>query len=518
MKIEVRTSRVGLMRKMDSDEESRKGSVAEAGKNPLVFPAGFTLNKCEAVKKSFLGELSRCLRSSAFLLVKAMREFSRCFFCAKKPYRQPVKLSSSYINKHERKQKGWYLMGLIVQKFGGTSVGSVEKILNVANRVIEEKQRGHDVVVVVSAMGKSTDSLVALAKEITEQPSSREMDMLLTTGEQVTISLLTMALQNKGYDAVSYTGWQAGIETENIHGNARITNIDTANLKERLNEGKIAVVAGFQGVTAEGEITTLGRGGSDTTAVALAAALKADKCDIYTDVPGVFTTDPRYVKTARKLAGISYDEMLELANLGAGVLHPRAVEFAKNYQVPLEVRSSTEKEAGTLIEEESSMEQNLIVRGIAFEDQITRVTVCGLASGLTTLSTIFTTLAKQNINVDIIIQSVTGTSKTSISFSVKTEDLKRTVEVLEEYKDALDYEQIETENRLAKVSIVGSGMISNPGVAAEMFAVLAEKNIQVKMVSTSEIKVSTVVNEGDMVKAVEALHDAFELSKQTAVI
>ncbi|KAA6448689.1 aspartate kinase [Bacillus swezeyi] len=404
-------------------------------------------------------------------------------------------------------------MGLIVQKFGGTSVGSVEKIVNVANRVIEEKQRGHDVVVVVSAMGKSTDSLVALAKEMAEQPSRREMDMLLTTGEQVTISLLTMGLQEKGYDAVSYTGWQAGIQTENIHGNARITNIETARLKERLKEGKIIVVAGFQGVTDEGEITTLGRGGSDTTAVALAAALKADQCDIYTDVPGVFTTDPRYVKTARKLEGISYDEMLELANLGAGVLHPRAVEFAKNYQVPLEVRSSTEKEAGTLIEEESSMEQNLIVRGIAFEDQITRVTVCGLSSGLTTLSTIFTMLAKQNINVDIIIQSVTSISKTSISFSVKTEDLQRTVQVLEEYKDALDYEQIETENRLAKVSIVGSGMISNPGVAAEMFAVLAEKNIQVKMVSTSEIKVSTVISESDMVKAVEALHDAFELSK-----
>ncbi|MEK5098656.1 aspartate kinase [Bacillus sp. FSL W8-0848] len=404
-------------------------------------------------------------------------------------------------------------MGLIVQKFGGTSVGSVEKILNVSNRVIEEKKRGHDVVVVVSAMGKSTDSLVALAKEITEQPSRREMDMLLTTGEQVTISLLTMALQEKGYKAVSYTGWQAGIQTENIHGNARIIDIETAKLKERLKEGKIVVVAGFQGVTEGGEITTLGRGGSDTTAVALAAALKADKCDIYTDVPGVFTTDPRYVKTARKLAGISYDEMLELANLGAGVLHPRAVEFAKNYQVPLEVRSSTEKEAGTLIEEESSMEENLVVRGIAFEDQITRVTVCGLSSGLTTLSTIFTTLAKQNINVDIIIQSVTSTSQTSISFSVKTEDLSRTVQVLEEYKDALQYERIETENRLAKVSIVGSGMISNPGVAAEMFAVLAEKNIQVKMVSTSEIKVSTVINENDMVKAVESLHDAFELSK-----
>ncbi|MCF7617345.1 aspartate kinase [Bacillus sonorensis] len=404
-------------------------------------------------------------------------------------------------------------MGLIVQKFGGTSVGSVEKILNVANRAIEEKKRGHNVIVVVSAMGKSTDSLVSLAKEITEQPSRREMDMLLSTGEQVTISLLTMALQEKGYDAVSYTGWQAGIQTENIHSNARVADIETTRLKERLKEGKIVVVAGFQGITDGGEITTLGRGGSDTTAVALAAALKADKCDIYTDVPGVFTTDPRYVKTARKLAGISYDEMLELANLGAGVLHPRAVEFAKNYQVPLEVRSSTEKEAGTLIEEESSMEENLVVRGIAFEDQITRVTVCGLSSGLTTLSTIFTTLAKQNINVDIIIQSVTSTSKTSISFSVKTEDLSRTVEVLEEYKDALDYEQIETENRLAKVSIVGSGMISNPGVAAEMFAVLAEKNIQVKMVSTSEIKVSTVINENDMVKAVEALHDAFELSK-----
>ncbi|MDA1477533.1 aspartate kinase [Bacillus changyiensis] len=406
-------------------------------------------------------------------------------------------------------------MGLIVQKFGGTSVGSVEKILNVSNRVIEEKQRGNDVVVVVSAMGKSTDSLVALAREMAKQPSQREMDMLLTTGEQVTISLLTMALQEKGYHAVSFTGWQAGIQTESIYGNARITHIETTKLKNHLKEGKIVVVAGFQGITAEGEITTLGRGGSDTTAVALAAALKANKCDIYTDVPGVFTTDPRYVKTARKLDGISYDEMLELANLGAGVLHPRAVEFAKNYEVTLEVRSSTELTAGTLIEEESPMEQNLIVRGIAFEDQMTRVTVCGLSSGLTTLSTIFTTLANENINVDIIIQSVTNTSETSISFSVKTECCSRTVQVLEKYKDVLNYKQIETEKSLAKVSIVGSGMISNPGVAAKMFAVLADNNIQVKMVSTSEIKVSTVIPENDMVKAVEALHDAFELSKIT---
>ncbi|KEP26613.1 aspartate kinase [Bacillus zhangzhouensis] len=407
-------------------------------------------------------------------------------------------------------------MGLIVQKFGGTSVGSTEKIRKAAERVITERKAGHDVVVVVSAMGKSTDVLVDLAKELTDDPSNREMDMLLTTGEQVTISLLAMALQAKGYDAISFTGWQAGMKTEQVHGNARIVEIDESRIKEELSAGKVVVVAGFQGIADDLHITTLGRGGSDTTAVALAAALKADKCDIYTDVPGVFTTDPRYVPSARKLAGISYDEMLELANLGAGVLHPRAVEFAKNYQVPLEVRSSIINESGTLIEEESSMEQNLVVRGIAFEDQMTRVTVCGLSSGLTTLSTIFTTLAKQNINVDIIIQSVTSTNQTSISFSVKTDDLSKTVEVLEEYKGALGYEQIETESKLAKVSIVGSGMVSNPGVAAEMFAVLAQKDIQVKMVSTSEIKVSTVVSRDDMVKAVEALHDAFDLSKVSA--
>jgi aspartate kinase len=409
-------------------------------------------------------------------------------------------------------------MGLIVQKFGGTSVGSAERILHVANRVIEEKKKGNDVVVVVSAMGKQTDLLVKLAREISKNPSQREMDMLLSTGEQVTISLLTMALTEKGYEAVSYTGWQAGIETEKIHGNARITNIKTEKIENKLKEGKIVVVAGFQGLSTDAEITTLGRGGSDTTAVALAAALKAEKCDIYTDVPGVFTTDPRVVKSARKLDAISYDEMLELANLGAGVLHPRAVEFAKNHQIQLEVRSSMESVPGTRIEEAPSMEENLIVRGIAFEDQITRVTISGLTNGLTTLSTIFTTLAKRNINVDIIIQTGTSDNQTSISFSVKTEDLDRTVSVLEEYKDALNYEKIETENKLAKVSIVGSGMVSNPGVAAEMFAVLARKNIQVKMVSTSEIKVSTVIAEADMVNAVEALHDTFELSKQSSAV
>ncbi|WDW08528.1 aspartate kinase [Priestia aryabhattai] len=408
-------------------------------------------------------------------------------------------------------------MALIVQKFGGTSVGSVERIQHVANRVIQEAERGNQVVVVVSAMGKTTDALVKLASDITDSPSKREMDMLLTTGEQVTISLLTMALQFKGHEATSLTGWQAGIQTEAVHSNARIQHIDTTRIQSQLDRGRIVVVAGFQGCSEDGSITTLGRGGSDTTAVALAAALKAAKCDIYTDVTGVFTTDPRYVEDARKLHSISYDEMLELANLGAGVLHPRAVEFAKNYQVPLEVRSSLENENGTIVEEEVSMEQNLVVRGIAFEDNISRVTIEGLNNELQTLSTIFTALAKEQLNVDIIIQNVTANNRLSISFSIKTVDVEAALAVLKEYKSILGYTRIEHESGLAKVSIVGSGMISNPGVAAEMFEVLAGEKIEVKMVSTSEIKVSTVVPHADMVKAVETLHVAFELEEQQAV-
>lgn len=414
--------------------------------------------------------------------------------------------------------KGEIVLGIIVQKFGGTSVGSAERIMHVANRVIQEKQRGNQVVVVVSAMGKSTDQLVDLAGKITSKPSKRELDMLLTTGEQVTISLLALALMEKGYEAISYTGWQAGIETEEQHGNARITNINPEKIKTELDRGKIVVVAGFQGATKDGQITTLGRGGSDTTAVALAAALEADKCDIYTDVTGVFTTDPRVVKNARKLAAISYDEMLELANLGAGVLHPRAVEFAKNYKIPLEVRSSMEDERGTIVEEETSMEENLIVKGIAFEDQVTRVSVIGLPNELTTLSTIFSTLASHGLNVDIIIQSTTNDKKTIISFSIKTSDLDETISILEQEKSSLKYEKIESESNLAKVSIVGSGMVSNPGVAARMFSVLADNGIDVKMVSTSEIKVSTVISGEQMVTAVDALHSTFELSKEAAQV
>ncbi|KQU14933.1 aspartate kinase [Bacillus sp. Leaf13] len=409
-------------------------------------------------------------------------------------------------------------MALIVQKFGGTSVGSVEKIKNVANRVIEEAENGNEVVVVVSAMGKTTDELVYMAQDISKTPSKREMDMLLTTGEQVTISLLTMALIEAGREAISFTGWQAGMQTESVHGNARILNIDASRIQAQLQAKKIVVVAGFQGNDANGEITTLGRGGSDTTAVAIAAALNADRCDIYTDVTGVFTTDPRYIKDARKLQSISYDEMLELANLGAGVLHPRAVEYAKNHQIPLEVRSSMEKEAGTTIEEEATMEENLIVRGIAFEDSITRVTVNGLPRSLGSLSTIFMTLAKNRINVDIIIQSMTAEDTTNLSFSIKSEDTEAVLNVLEKNKDQLAFDRVETEGGLAKVSIVGSGMVSNPGVAAEMFEVMANTGIQVKMVSTSEIKVSTVVNEKEMVKAVEALHEAFKLGQHAKVL
>ncbi|ANB60933.1 aspartate kinase [Anoxybacteroides amylolyticum] len=405
-------------------------------------------------------------------------------------------------------------MGIIVQKFGGTSVGSIERIQHVANRVIAEVNNGKEVVVVVSAMGKTTDELVQLAKQLTNHPNKREMDMLLSTGEQVSIALLAMALEAKGQRAVSLTGWQAGIQTEAVHGNARISHIDTARIKAHLQEGKVVIVAGFQGVTTDGEITTLGRGGSDTTAVALAAALEAEKCDIYTDVTGVFTTDPRYVKQARKLQEISYDEMLELANLGAGVLHPRAVEFAKNYQVPLEVRSSMAEESGTIVKEEVSMEQHLIVRGIAFEDQVTRVTVQHLPKDLQTLPAIFTALANRGINVDIIIQSTTSSETTSVSFSIHTEDLQETLEVLQSW-EGID---VEHESQLAKVSIVGSGMISNPGVAAQMFQVLAAKGIEVKMVSTSEIKISTVIAQEKMVAAVEALHVAFQLEEKEAVV
>ncbi|ANX13130.1 aspartate kinase [Fictibacillus arsenicus] len=409
-------------------------------------------------------------------------------------------------------------MGRIVQKFGGTSVGSVERIQNAAKRIINEVNNGNEVVVVVSAMGKTTDELVRLAGEISKNPSKREMDMLLTTGEQVTIALLTMALHQEGYKALSLTGWQAGIQTENNHSNARILDIDSERINGLLKDGNIVVVAGFQGLIPEtNDIATLGRGGSDTTAVALAAVLKADRCDIYTDVTGVYTTDPRAVKTARKIPSISYDEMLEMANLGAGVLHPRAVEFAKNYSIVLEVRSSMSDERGTLVEEEATMEQNLMVRGLAFEGNITKITVTNMPNEINALSDLFTILASNGINVDIIIQNVMNQEKTNISFSIDSSILSDTQEVLAENQDKLGFESISYEGNLAKVSIVGSGMISNPGVAAMMFKALSDQDVMIKMVSTSEIKVSTVVKQEDMIKSIETLHDTFELDARVPV-
>ena len=403
------------------------------------------------------------------------------------------------------------IMGTIVMKFGGSSLSTPEKIKQAATRILAEKNKGKKVVVVVSAMGKTTDQLLTLASQITENPAGREMDMLLATGEQVSISLLSMALTEMKAPAVSFTGWQAGIVTEKIHSNARIVDVNTKHIEAQLAKGNIIVAAGFQGVTEDGEITTLGRGGSDTTAVALAAALDAEKCLICTDVTGVFTSDPRFIPQARKLPAISYDEMLELANLGAGVLHPRAVEFAKNHQVSLEVRSSTEDESGTVIEEEVSMEKNLVVRGVAFDEDITRLTVFGLKSEITGLSAIFSALAKSKIDVDIIIQSQTDGDKTNLSFSIKNKDRQAAVNVLESQKEAIGFDNIEYEAGLAKVSIVGSGMVSNPGVAAKMFEVLADRNIQIKMVSTSEIKVSVVIEEEMMTSAAQILHDSFNL-------
>lgn len=404
-------------------------------------------------------------------------------------------------------------LSTLVVKFGGTSVATTERIQHVAKRIEQEYRNGHQIVAVVSAMGKTTDQLVAMANEIDHTPSKREMDVLLTTGEQVTISLLSMALHARGLEAQSFTGWQAGIVTEQVPSNARIEAINTDAIQQALTGGKIAVVAGFQGIDESGNITTLGRGGSDTTAVALAAALGAVRCDIYTDVDGVYTSDPRYVKEARKLQEMSYDEILELAHLGAGVLHPRSVEVAKNYHMPMSVRSSYEDIEGTVLKEEVTVEKDLVVRGVAFEEQIVRMTVYCKVQHRGSLANVFMTLAKNRINVDIIVQSLTEQDDPSVSFTVKVSQLQETLDVLHTHQQTLGFDHVEHETGLAKVSIVGSGMASNPGVAASMFDRLFREDIAVKMVSTSEIKVSVVVEATDMLRAANALHDEFNLEK-----
>ncbi len=410
-------------------------------------------------------------------------------------------------------------MALIVQKYGGTSVGTIERIQRVAERIISYKKAGHQVVVVVSAMGKSTDVLVDMAKQLMPHPTEREMDMLLTTGEQVSIALLAIALQARGYDAVSLTGWQAGITTEDVHGKARISRIDNERMQRELAEGKVVVVAGFQGLSEAGEITTLGRGGSDTTAVTLAASLQADRCEIFTDVAGVYTADPRVVPAAQKLASISYDEMLELANLGAGVLHPRSVEAAKKYKVRLVVRSSFTDEEGTNVEEAADMETGRVVCGVAHDEDVAKITVVGMPAQVGTLSRLFNALAVNQVNVDIIIQSSYEAKATNISFTVSGSDLNKALDTLEANREELGFEKVEFEQGLTKISIVGAGMINNPGVAAQMFRQLAEEEISIKMVSTSDIKVSCVISAEHTAHAVRALHTIFQLdAKQMAVV
>jgi len=406
-------------------------------------------------------------------------------------------------------------LALYVMKFGGSSVGDTERMQRVARRVVDKQQEGHQVMVVVSAMGDTTDDLIDQAKLINPDPPLREMDMLMTTGEQISIALMAMAIDALGAKAVSYTGWQAGFRTEAEHGKARITDIKPERVLKSLEEGYIVIVAGFQGLTEDGEITTFGRGGSDTTAVALAAATKADYCEIYTDVDGVYSTDPRIVKNARKLNEISYDEMLELANLGAAVLHPRAVEYAKHNNVRLVVRSSFNNHEGTVVKEEVNMEQGVVVSGIAYDKNVARISILGVSHVPGVLAKVFGSLAEAKIDVDIIVQSGVTNGKADFSFTVALSDCDKAVKVLEGIRNELPYEKVTSQEGLVKVSIVGAGMVSHPGVAAQMFEVISKQGVNIEMVSTSEIKVSCVIEGSKLNDVVKALHTAYGLDAET---
>jgi len=413
-------------------------------------------------------------------------------------------------------------MAIIVQKFGGTSLADTDKIKNVANAVIREKKQGNDVIVVVSAMGHTTDNLIKLAHEISEHPSEREMDMLMSTGEQVSIALLTMAIQELGYDAVSLTGAQVGIITEDVHSKARIVDVKTDKLMEQINQGKIIIVAGFQGITSEGEITTLGRGGSDTSAVAIAAKIQADRCDIYSDVEGIYTTDPRVVPTALKLKEISYEEMLELASLGANVLHPRSVETAKQFKVPMRLRSSFKlDDLGTLVIGVEQMEIYKAVTGLACDKSQVRVVICDVPDRPGNASKLFTLLAQHGLSVDMIIQSYARSNNNSndIAFTINKDDLDKFVGMKEEINSILNPSNIHIDEDIAKISIVGAGMIDRPGIAAQMFETLASEGINIKMIATSEIKISCLVEKAYAQDAVKALCKSFELQgKDVALV
>ena len=400
---------------------------------------------------------------------------------------------------------------LIVKKFGGTSVGDKQRMYNVANRCIEEYKKGNDVVVVLSAMGKYTDELIRMAHDMDDKPPKREMDMLLTIGEQMSVSLMAMVMHKLGVPAVSLNAFQVTMHTTSSHQNARLKRIDTERIRRELDARRIVIVTGFQGVDKYDDYTTLGRGGSDTTAVALAAALHADACEIYTDVDGVYTADPRKVPNARKLKEITYDEMLDLATSGAGVLHNRSVEMAKKYGVPLVVRSSLNNSEGTVVKEVVSVER-MLISGVALDTDAVRIAVLGLRDVPGVAFKVFDTLAKKSINVDVILQSIGRAGTKDISFTVNKDDLEDATATLEEHQERLGFKELHSERNIAKLSIVGSGMLSNPGVAAKMFESLYNEGVNINMISTSEIRITVLINEKDGIRAMNAVHDAFGLA------
>lgn len=401
---------------------------------------------------------------------------------------------------------------LVVKKFGGSSVANKQRIFNVAKRCIEEYQKGNDVIVVLSAMGKTTDELLEKAADINPRATKRELDMLLTTGEQVSVALMAMAIQSMGVPAVSLNAFQVVMHSTSKYGNARFKRIDTERITHELENRKIVIVTGFQGINKYDDYATLGRGGSDTTAVALAAALHADACEIYTDVDGIYTADPRVVKDAKKLEAITYDEMLELATLGAKVLHNRSVEMAKKYGVKLIVRSSLTTEEGTVVKEVVKMEKMLIT-GVAADKNTARVSVIGLKDEPGIAFSVFNALARNGINVDIILQSVGRDGTKDISFTVSQDDLQATLELLEEKKEVLTIQRIEYNEKVAKISVVGAGMMSNPGVAAKMFESLYNSRININMISTSEIRITVLVDEKEVERALNAVHEGFNLAE-----
>lgn len=404
-------------------------------------------------------------------------------------------------------------MALIVQKYGGTSVGNPDRILNVARRVLATQQAGNSVVVVVSAMSGVTDGLIKLAKEVSSSPAEREMDVLLATGEQTTIALTAMAINALGGKAVSLTGAQAGIITSGVHTKAKIANIAPRQVRKFLNEGNVCIVAGFQGQTLEGQITTLGRGGSDLTAIAIAAALKADMCEIYTDVDGVYTCDPRVVPDARKIDVIAYDELLEMASSGSKVMQSRSVEFAKKFKVPFEVRSSFNNNRGTIVKEESIGLENVVVRGISLERKQAKVTITQVPDKPGTASRIFTALSEANVIIDVIVQNVSVSGTTDISFTMSADELEKLGPVIDSVAKEVAAGQVIKKSGIAKLSVVGIGMRSHSGVAATLFECLGNGGVNIQMISTSEIKIAVIIDEDQIEHAAKLTHSAFGLAK-----